>query len=64
MMDPLSLYEMAHRHRKSVRELTTGEPGMSNYELCVMWPAFLKVTYEMQEEAASSGESLDNVIAS
>lgn len=64
MMDPLSLYEMAHRHRKSVRELTTGEPGMSNYELCVMWPAYFSVTHEMREEEAMSGESLDNVIDS
>jgi len=37
---------------------------MSNYELCVMWPAFFKVTREMSEEEALSGESIDDVIAS
>jgi len=37
---------------------------MSNYELCVMWPAYFSVTHEMREEEAMSGESLDNVIDS
>lgn len=58
MLDPLSLYEMAHRNRKSVRELTTGEPGMSAHELCVMWPAFFRVVGELSE---GSEESLDSV---
>jgi len=35
---------------KSIRELTTGEPGMSAHELCVLWPAFFEVRAEMREE--------------
>jgi hypothetical protein len=34
---------------KSVRELTTGVPGMSAHELTVLWPAFMEVREEMRE---------------
>jgi hypothetical protein len=36
--------------RKSVRELTTGEPGMSAHELCVEWPAYFEVRDQMRRE--------------
>lgn len=49
--DPLFLHELALEMKKSIRELTTGEPGMSAHELCVLWPAFFEVRSEMREEA-------------
>lgn len=48
--DPLYLFELAIEMRKSVRELTTGEPGMSAHELCVEWPAYFEVREQMQRE--------------
>jgi hypothetical protein len=56
VVDPLFLAELALEMNKSVRELTTGEPGMSAHELCVFWPAFFEVRAEMrieEEERAS-----------
>lgn len=50
VMDPLFLHELALEMSKSVRELTTGEPGMSAHELCVLWPAYFEVRGEMREE--------------
>lgn len=50
MADPLFLFELALEMKKSVRELTTGEAGMSAHELCVLWPAYFEVRREMQEE--------------
>lgn len=61
-MDPLSLYELAESQKKSVRELTTGEPGMSAHELCVMWPAYRRVQAELAEEASAPSERLEDVI--
>lgn len=40
VVDPLFLHELAEAQGKSVRELTTGEPGMSAHELCVSWPLY------------------------
>jgi hypothetical protein len=48
--DPLFLHELALEMHKSIRELTTGEPGMSAHELCVLWPAFFEVRAEMRQE--------------
>jgi len=48
--DPLFLHELALEMGKSVRELTTGEPGMSAHELCVQWPAFFEARAQMREE--------------
>lgn len=47
--DPLFLHELALEMNKSIRELTTGEPGMSAHELCVLWPGFFEVRREMRE---------------
>ena len=52
--DPLFLFELALEMKKSVRELTTGEGGMSAHELCVEWPAFFEVRREMQEAEQAS----------
>ena len=49
MADPISLHELALEMGKSIRELTTGEPGMSAHELCVEWPAFFAVRDEIRE---------------
>ena len=43
------LHELALKMGKSVRELTTGEPGMSAHELCVEWPAYFKAEREVRE---------------
>jgi hypothetical protein len=40
MVDPIFLHELALELGKTVRELTTGVPGMSAHELTVEWPAF------------------------
>lgn len=48
MVDPLFLHELALEMGKTVRELTTGEPGMSAHELCVEWPAFFAARRRMQ----------------
>lgn len=48
--DPLYLHELALEMNKSIRELTTGEPGMSAHELCVLWPAYFEVRQQMREE--------------
>lgn len=42
------LFELALEMGKSVRELTTGEPGMSAHELTVLWPAYLEARGELQ----------------
>lgn len=42
------LFELALEMGKSVRELTTGEPGMSAYELCVLWPCYLEMRSELE----------------
>lgn len=36
------LHELALEMGKTVRELTTGIPGMSAHELTVEWPAFFR----------------------
>ena len=51
MVDPIFLHELALEMGKTVRELTTGEPGMSAHELSVEWPAFFEVRAEMRREA-------------
>lgn len=48
--DPLYLHELALEMGKSIRELTTGEPGMSAHELCVEWPEFFEVRQQMRDE--------------
>lgn len=48
--DPLFLPELALKMHKSIRELTTGEPGMSAHELCVVWPAYFEVAEKMRLE--------------
>lgn len=42
VVDPIFLHELAEAQGKSVRELTTGEPGMSAHELCVLWPLYFE----------------------
>lgn len=50
--DPLFLHELALEMGKSIREMTTGEPGMSAHELCVLWPAFFEVRQQIAKEEA------------
>lgn len=49
--DPLFLHELALEMGKSIREMTTGEPGMSAHELCVEWPCFFESRARMRKEA-------------
>lgn len=55
--DPLFLHELALEMGKSVRELTSGEPGMSAHELCVLWPCYFEVRERMRkaEEIRQAG---------
>jgi hypothetical protein len=55
--DPLYLCELALEMKKSIRELTTGEGGMSAHELCVIWPAYFEVRREMQEAERKKREA-------
>ena len=51
------LFELALEQGKSVRELTSGEPGMSNYELNVLWPCYFETRdwlRRMQEKLEGS----------
>ncbi len=48
VVDPLFLAELALEMKMPVGEL--GD-RMSNYELCVFWPAFFNHRHEMNEEA-------------
>lgn len=57
VMDPLFLFELAESQNKSVRELTTGEPGMSAHELCVLWPLYHDFK---RREAARQEQSQQN----
>jgi hypothetical protein len=41
---------------KSVREMTTGEPGMSAYELCIGWPCYFEVRHEIDTVLAQRAE--------
>lgn len=56
MADPLFLFELAESQQKSVRELTTGEPGMSAHELCVLWPAYHAHKRRQRERKAEVAE--------
>jgi hypothetical protein len=47
--EPIFLHELALKMGKSIRELTTGEPGMSAHELCVEWPEFFAARRQIQE---------------
>lgn len=53
------LFELALEMGKSVRELTTGVPGMSAYELCVEWPAYL----EAREWLRGMQEKLEGTVS-
>lgn len=57
--DPMYLFELALEMRKSVREMTTGVPGMSAHELNVMWPCYFHVRAQeqaiMQEREEGAG---------
>jgi len=50
--DPIYLCEMALEMGKSIRELTSGEPGMSAHELCVVWPEFFAYRERQREREA------------
>lgn len=54
--EPLFLFELAEMMNKSIRELTTGEPGMSAHELCVLWPAYFEVKETMRKEAEQASQ--------
>lgn len=40
MVDPIFQCELALELGKTIREMTTGEPGMSAHELCCIWPLY------------------------
>lgn len=55
--DRMFLHELALEMGKSVREMTTGVPGMSAHELNVEWPAYFEARRQFNEiqEAREEG---------
>lgn len=47
--DPLFLHELALKMGKSIREMVSGEPGMSAHELCVLWPHYFLTQAQIRE---------------
>lgn len=52
--DPMFTCELALEMGKSIQEMTTGEPGMTAHELCVIWPTYLKHRNIEAKQAESS----------
>lgn len=55
--NPMDVCELALEMGKSIRELTTGEPGMSAHELCVIWPTYRTMRQREQQTLRERAEA-------